>query len=152
MILLQDMMIVTMMTLSMISIIITIRIIMIIIMIAMNMMIIMIAMIIMSRCWICDFGEFRGQVRGGEGLSWGQLGGNFTCFFWPPGVILWHVLFCMCSNCGMFFCPWSLCEEIYIRNKTESDIYGGQMAHSWEPYWSVLIETKNGMARRSSDT
>ena len=51
MILLQDMMIVIMMTLFMILIIITIRIIM-IIMIAMNMMIIMIAMIIMSRCII----------------------------------------------------------------------------------------------------
>ena len=23
----------------------------------------------------------------------------------------------------MLFCPWSLCEEIYIRNKPESDIY-----------------------------
>ena len=54
MILLQDMMIVSMMTRFMILVLITIRIIMIINMIAMNMMIIMIAMIIMSRCFI-DF-------------------------------------------------------------------------------------------------
>ena len=44
----------------------------------------------LSRGWSgVDLGSIRGRVGVDQGSIWGQPGGHFTCFSWPPGVILW---------------------------------------------------------------